>query len=393
MKTNPGGQLAVDEIIGRDVLCQAIREALLTQSVIMTAERRIGKTSVMAILEEKPEENWVSIYTDLEKVQDAMGFATTIYDVVQKYLTTKQQAINLAKKLGEFLGGNELNGHKLPESNKKTWQEILEQSIAILAEEQKTSGNQVLFLWDEFPYMLSNIYESDGEKTTKQVLDTLRAFRKDYKNFRMLVTGSIGLHHILKELKKTGYRNNPVNNMFQIEVAPLDSQDACLLASNLLEGEEIECDNKKAVSESIAQQTDNFPFYIHHIVRSLKSQQQIATVQLVESIVLDKLTGDNDQWELRHYETRIIDYYGEEDAPIVKLALDELATRDGLTPKELQEILKQQSDHESVKDIEKIRELLIQMYLDHYLIKDASKKYRFRFPLIQRWWKLNRELT
>ncbi len=391
MKTNPGGQLAVDEIIGRTKLCQDIREALQTQSVIMTAERRIGKTSVMTILEERPDENWIPIYTDLEKVQDAMGFSTTIYDVVQKYLSTTQRTINLTKKLGEFLGGSEINGYKLPESNKKTWQEILEQSIAILAEEQNISGKQVLFLWDEFPYMLSNIHQQDGEKVAKQVFDTLRAIRKDYKNFRMLITGSIGLHHVLKELKKTGYRNRPINNLFQIEVTPLDTEDACCLATKLLEGEGIKCDDIKAVTESIAQHTDNFPFYIHHIVRSLKSLQQTATVEQVESIVLDKITDDNDPWELTHYETRIIDYYAD-DTPIVKLALDELALRDGLSPKELQAILKQQSDHESVKNIEKIRELLIQMNLDHYLTKDTSKKYCFRFPLIKRWWKINREL-
>ena len=134
MKTNPGGQLAVDDIIGRTEICQRIREALQTQSVIMTAERRIGKTSVMTILEERPEENWIPIYTDLEKIQDAMGFATTIYEVVQKYLSTKQKAINLVKKLGEFFGGSEINGYKIPESNQKAWLEILEQSIAILAE-------------------------------------------------------------------------------------------------------------------------------------------------------------------------------------------------------------------------------------------------------------------
>jgi hypothetical protein len=392
MKTNPGGQLAVDEIIGRKPLCQKIREALQTQSVIMTAERRIGKTSVMIILEERPEENWVPIYTDLEKVQDAMDFATTIYDVVQKYLTTTQRAINRAKKLGEFFGGTEINGYKIPEANKKTWLEILEQSIAVLVEEQDISGKQVLFLWDEFPYMLSNIYEADGEKTTKQVLDSLRALRKDHKNFRMLVTGSIGLHHILKELKKTGYRNNPVNDMLHIEVTPLETKDACLLAKELLAGEGVACDNLSEVTRSIAHLTDNFPFYIHHIIRTLKSTRQKATAESVEAIVQEKLIDDNDPWELKHYETRIRDYFAD-DATVVKLALDEFVLRDSLSPKTLQAILKQQNDSDTVKDIEKLRALLVQMNLDHYLAKNTSGKYYFRYPLIKRWWKINRELT
>ncbi len=67
MKTNPGGQLSVNEIIGRELISQTIRDILQKQSVIMTAERRIGKTSIMTILEEKPEKNWIPIYSDLEK--------------------------------------------------------------------------------------------------------------------------------------------------------------------------------------------------------------------------------------------------------------------------------------------------------------------------------------
>jgi len=47
MKANPGGQLSIDQIKGRDPLIATIWETLLSQSVIMTAERRIGKTSII----------------------------------------------------------------------------------------------------------------------------------------------------------------------------------------------------------------------------------------------------------------------------------------------------------------------------------------------------------
>ena len=32
------------------------------------------------------------------------------------------------------------------------------------------------------------------------------------------------------------------------------------------------------------------------------------------------------------------------------------------------------------------------MERDHYLKRDEDGRYRFRFPLIQRWWKINRGL-
>ncbi len=242
--------------------------------------------------------------------------------------------------------------------------------------------------------MLSNIRDEDGENTAMQVLDTLRALRKDYKNFRMLITGSIGLHHVLNELKQNGYRNEPTNDMFQIEIEPLESKDASFLAKKLLEGEDVKTDDIKALSQAIADKTDNFPFYIHHVVKSLKLQQQIdkknATIDTVETTILEKLVDDNDPWELRHYEDRLTDYYGE-DATQVELILDALALidNDGLKAKELLEILKQQSTFD---DLKKLRELLSLLNQDHYLSKDLKSRYRFRFPLIQRWWKIYREL-
>ena len=47
MKANPGGELALDEVIGRDQLIRRLWDTLNRQSVILIAERRMGKTSVI----------------------------------------------------------------------------------------------------------------------------------------------------------------------------------------------------------------------------------------------------------------------------------------------------------------------------------------------------------
>lgn len=47
MKTNPGGpggQLEIGEIIGRDKLVDRLWKILARQSLVLTAERRMGKT-------------------------------------------------------------------------------------------------------------------------------------------------------------------------------------------------------------------------------------------------------------------------------------------------------------------------------------------------------------
>jgi len=390
MKANPGGQLAVEDIIGREEICTQIREILAQQSIIMTAERRIGKTSVMKILEEKPESNWVPIYIDLEKVENVKAFADLVCKEVHQYLSNGSRYQKHAEDLCRALGGIEAKGVKLPQLKEKTWQEILEASIRTLSREQQESGKQVLFLWDEFPYMVSNICDHDDQETAKNVLDTLRALRKDCENFRILITGSIGLHHVLGELQKSGYKNEPLNDMAPVEVQPLENEHAFDLARKLIAGEGIATDDIDLVTREIAIQTDNFPFYIQSVVRSLKNEKLTVTTEIVRKVILESLMSDDDPWELRHYDKRIKDYYPNQEE-LVRTILDILAVSEtGYSPKQLLQIIKQTL---SFDDIEKLRTLLRALNKDHYLTKDIKNQYTFRFSLIKKWWCLDRELV
>ncbi len=42
----------------------------------------------------------------------------------------------------------------------------------------------------------------------------------------------------------------------------------------------------------------------------------------------------------------------------------------------------------SLTDRNHIVEMLRSLALDHYLVSDIEKRYSFRFPLIQGWWKI-----
>jgi hypothetical protein len=45
MRTNPGGGLAPEEVVGRDALIADLWDKLERHSVMMTAKRRMGRTS------------------------------------------------------------------------------------------------------------------------------------------------------------------------------------------------------------------------------------------------------------------------------------------------------------------------------------------------------------
>jgi len=57
--------------------------------------------------------------------------------------------------------------------------------------------------------MLASIRDRQNEKTAMEVLDFLRALRQTHSGLRMVITGSIGLHHVLSSLRDKNYGNSP----------------------------------------------------------------------------------------------------------------------------------------------------------------------------------------
>ncbi len=193
---------------------------------------------------------------------------------VDQFLSARHRTARRARDLLEAIGGAEVGGAiKLPSFSGDTpWKDILTNSVQDLVHEREKRSDRPLFLWDEVPFMLANIKDRDGEPVAMEVLDTLRGLRQTHggSGLRMIITGSIGLHHVINSLKQQNYANSPFNDTFPFEVPTLDLNPARELAARLMEGESIQTKSPEETAATIAQVSDRFPFYIHHIVKALK---------------------------------------------------------------------------------------------------------------------------
>jgi len=390
MKSNPGGQIDLNAVIGREKLIEDLWQALEQQSLVITAERRIGKTTVIKKMRHNPAPGWVPVYQDLERYHSAEEFAMSVYKEIHQFLSQKGKAARRAKEFLTAMGGTEVGGLlKLPKRDGAHWKDVLTRAVEDLISESDASGGKLLFLWDEMPFMLANIRDREGEQTAMEILDLLRALRQTHSALRMVITGSIGLHHVLSSLKEKNYGNSPLNDMIAIDVPPLSENDAIQLASLLIDGESILSHDKQLAAGAIAREADCFPFYIHHIVRALKIQTLDATPDDIAKVVASQMVDANDPWELLHYRERIPIYY-RDDQKTVFLLLDQLAQGAGTcSVNELLDLLKSSSKFD---DRERLLRLLSLMERDHYLQRAQDGQYRFRFPLIRRWWTINRGL-
>jgi len=394
MKANPGGQIDLREIIGRDQLIDEIWDTLEQQSIQMNAERRIGKTSIIRKLDAEPRDGWVTIFQDLEQYHTARDFAVSVYRKVDQLLSARGRTARRAKELLRSLGGVEVGGiFKLPElTNTTPWKELLSHSIHDLVQEREKEHEKALFLWDEVPYMLSSIKEREGEAVAMEVLDTLRALRQTHgaHGLRMVITGSIGIHHVIDKLKQKNYANTPLNDTLKITVPPLAPNPARELAKKLITGETIQTSDLQQTTEAVARLADHFPFYIHHIVKALKQSGTQASPASVEQIVTHQLLDADDPWELNHYRERITIYYGAKRETAVLGILDGIAVRD--KPVSITDLLAELKGTGALDDREQLLKLLRLIEQDHYLSRDSEGHYRFQFPLLQRWWRLSRGL-
>lgn len=388
MRTNPGGMLEIGEIVGRDELIDQVWRTLEGQSVVLTAERRIGKTSVIRKMAQQPKGDWFPVLQDLEGIRSAEEFAVSVFGKVNEFLTTAKKAQHFAGALWEKIGGTEIGGvFKLPEGKASYWKDLLIHAIDDLVSSE--ADKRLVFFWDEIPYMVENIRQNQGEAVAMEVLDVLRLLRQSKPTFRMVLTGSVGMHHVLRTLRDKGYKNEPLNDMRSVEVPPFSQSGAESLASQLIAGEGLHILDDEQAARCIAVEADCFPFFIHAIVRYLKENRLDVSCASVRGAVEAQLVDANDPWQLAHFRTRIAGYYPSAIAD-VHMVLDSLCDVNEPTP--VDAILTAIQAQSASVDRTRLLEILRLLERDHYVMRTLEGHYQFRYSLIRRWWKLDRGL-
>ena len=273
------------------------------------------------------------------------------------------------------------------------WKEVLTRTFADLHEEYVNGSERVVFLWDEVPFLIDNIRVTEGAQTAMEVLDILRSLSQDYDSIRLLLTGSVGMHHVLARLQEEGYNGSPLNTFERKSPGPLGHKDAISLSEELLEGAKLNVLNISAAAEAVATLAGDVPFYIHRLISRVPKESPATPESL--SILLDReLCATDDDWDLEHYRKRLGTYYpGKGDEAVVLAILDGIATSKefSLQISEITNVVN--SIVPGGTDLENVRRLLKLLVKDHYLERDAEEGgYSFRLKIVRRWWVLDRDL-
>ncbi len=390
MITNPGGQLDPAEIIGRDKLIQELWTTLAGRCVYMNDLRRIGKTQIMVKMHAESPEAWVSVKRDLGGAHSAEEFARQAYDDSSLALPDGKQAM---RQMGKLLGnaaGTEIAGIlKLPNGLVAPWKEVLERTFCDIDQAMQNKGQKtrMVFFWDEVPFLIDNINKRQGPQVAMEVLDSIRALTQTYDRVRVLLTGSIGLHHVLDTLKDSGYSGTPLNRMELVRPGPLSDEHAKQLATKLLQGDGIRVEGgEEKCAAAVAALVGNVAFYIHKLINRLDKDTAHSPAS-IEAALQNELADPNNDWDLAHYRTRLDEHYGDR-VPVAIAILDAVSIHHSRTFDEIRSDVSAQAQ----VDVEQLRKIINLLCKDHYLDVDKNGKHRFYLNVVARWWRISRSL-
>jgi hypothetical protein len=389
---NRGGQLTPDQVVGRDALLTHIWETLASQSVLLTAERRMGKTSVITKLASQAKaHHFVVAATSVQAVKTPGELVEATIAMVASKLPARSKLTRALAGLVKTAGVKEvdLKVVKLGLTG-RAWKAALERVFATLDQHH---DEPILLVYDELPYALETIAKNESPAVAREILDVMRSLRASHSGIRMIFCGSIGLHHALAELRDPTVAWQPVNDMALVTVPSLARADAIELARRLLAGTIVVCDDRDAVAARMADAVEAIPFYIHHVAQGLvdrsRDNDDVMTAATVDEIVDRAVLDPEDPWQLGHYVTRLQPYFGD-DAEMAGALLDAISLSSGAIGfKELVSGLRGQMPE--VTDA-KVRSMLDLLERDHYLMKTGGGRVVFRLKLVRRAWIVHRYL-
>ena len=222
-----------DDFYGRiDELSQAHQKLDSGHSIVLSAPRRIGKSSfAKRLVKEKSEQGWKCVYIDLEKTQSESQFLHTL---IAKF---EQSGIwsKAAKTAGSFLSG-------VLESIKSIGPVNVELSNLIPSKDLYSSFSDLidhtqdtLIVIDELTLFLSVLEKTKGSaQDVSFFLNWFRSLRQiTPSRVRWIFCGSVGLHNF------TGTRNltYTINDLAEFKFDAMSDQEAFGLVRALADSE------------------------------------------------------------------------------------------------------------------------------------------------------------
>lgn len=381
-KTITGPPAEGDKYLKRPYINQLFWDAITKgEHVRFTAPRRVGKSSVMKNLEINSPENMIVIYQNIEADKSSQDFYKRLWSLIVRKLNTISY---LSKKIGTLIKGRKLGeismdgSFKIEEKNINYKEELL-----YLIEDLGKEKDKIVMLLDEFPDVIVSITKNEGAEIATDVLHTLRSIRHDakFKNFTLVLAGSIGLEHVIASID----RLKLINDLKPIHIHALSNDEAKELLNMQLEDATmiIEEDMRDYLLKVVQHL---MPYYIQLMIEQCNNIIYNSTKPFITKEIIDKAfeTVITQNENFADWEKRLKDYLSEQDY----IYCIGLLTRCAHLNYTIQEAY---NYSKTIKITSSYRELIDDVLIKDGYIFNNNNYLIFLSPFLQGWWKKRHE--
>lgn len=363
-------------------------------NVLITAPRRIGKTSLIRETGNRLADRYCCIQLDLQKSHSPADVITELSVATRPYMDlwkkTKEVFENV-KALGEKIDSLSLSDLAIEFRDVLLthWQDKGNRMIEVIAGSKKPA---IIFM-DEFPLVVNRILKGSDYKMTPERLKETDAFLSwvrsitiQYKQrIRIVLTGSIGLEPILHQARLS----SAINTFTPFEVGPWDKETASGCLAALANNYDVLFENgsKEKMIELLGSCIPHHvQMFFHHIYTDCKKRGGMkCTTEDVERVYNSLMLSIRGHAELRTYEERLEMVLSGEMLPLALELLTEAAVVGKLTA-EAAMVLSRDFFPNDLKPGEALREIIDILEHDGYLVK-KKEGHVFISKLVRDWWK------
>jgi len=350
-------------------------------SVLLTAPRRVGKTSIMEYMKEYPVENYKLIFQNIQSITSVNEFYERIYTMLLYCLNSTDKAKTWVEKFFTSKSITKIGLEGIEFKTKPT--DFLAATNTLLKEitDNQEIENIVLLL-DELPEVLFNINKTNN-KDAISILKTLRHWRQQpemNKKVKFVLAGSVGIHFVVEKVET---RNSGLNDLAIINFKPLSDSEAHKYIDWATYEATITYDTE--LKQHLLNRIQYFvPYFINLLLDEIDQQAQKAnnpkiTTQSIDT-AFDTVVKNSDYF--KDWKKRLQDYMLPIDFNFVNEILTHTAHKEHIS---LQEIYDKAIKHEKTVDY---MEFIGDLIKDGY-ITEIESKYRFISPFLSAFWKKN----
>ncbi len=389
MNITTGSPVSGEDFFDRKETLKHVWDTLSTDSVLLAAPRRVGKTSLMQKLYEEPQN----------------GFDVLLIDG-QFYATPEDLVAELAVISGELRADSRYffrkwageNAHEVEKMElwelKSVFRKVVQGRWSSAATEILSDlvmdGAKVLIVIDELPILLHNLMSRsrNGFEQSQDILEWLRHVRQEptlRPHVRQVLGGSIGLPRIASALGCS----NRICDLCTIDVGPFDRETAKALATALLASRQVSL--SEATMDAFLDQIETFlPLFIQIMASAVAAESQRRNqpvdADLIRECYEQRALGSQFRSQFEEYYERLDRYYSPQEARIARIILRELAiSRGPLSKSHLLGIY--QKELGPVANPEEFDLFLTWLRDDFYLADDGANTISFKSRWLRDWWR------